>query len=72
MGIGTMSALAGVAGIGIGSVSSFQQGNIGAGIGGIKDSISSARKAYSDVIGKDIANKKIEIEKEELKLSEGY
>lgn len=72
MGIGTMSALAGVAGIGIGSVSSFQQGNIGAGIGGIKDSISSARKAYSDVIGKDIANKKIEIEKEELKLSEDY
>lgn len=72
MGIGTMSALAGVAGIGIGSVSSFQQGNIGAGIGGIKDSITSARKAYSDVIGKDIANKKIEIEKEELKLSEGY
>lgn len=72
MGIGTMSALAGVAGIGIGSVSSFQQGNIGAGIGGIKDSIASARKAYSDVIGKDIANKKIEIEKEELKLSEGY
>ena len=72
MGIDTMSALAGVAGIGIGSVSSFQQGNIGAGIGGIKDSISSARKAYSDVIGKDIANKKIEIEKEELKLSEGY
>ena len=72
MGIGTMSALAGVAGAGIGSVSSFQQGNIGAGIGGIKDSISSARKAYSDVIGKDIANKKIEIEKEELKLSEGY
>lgn len=72
MGIGTMSALAGVAGIGIGSVRSFQQGNIGAGIGGIKDSISSARKAYSDVIGKDIANKKIEIEKEDLKLSEGY
>ena len=72
MGVGTMSALAGVAGIGIGSVSSFQQGNIAAGIGGIKDSISSARKAYSDVIGKDIANKKIEIEKEELKLSEGY
>lgn len=72
MGIGTMSALAGVAGIGIGSVSSFQQGNIGAGIGGIKDSISSARKAYSDVVGKDIINKKIEIEKEELKLSEGY
>ena len=72
MGIGTMSALAGVAGIGIGSVSSFQQGNIGAGIGGIKDSIASARKAYSDVIGKDIANKKIEIEKEELKLSEDY
>lgn len=72
MGIGTMSALAGVSGIGIGSVSSFQQGNIGAGIGGIKDSISSARKAYSDIIGKDIANKKIEIEKEELKLSEGY
>lgn len=72
MGIGTMSALAGVAGIGIGSVSSFQQGNIGAGIGGIKDSIASARKAYSDVIGKDIANKKIEIEKEELKLSENY
>lgn len=72
MGIGTMSALAGVAGIGIGSVSSFQQGNIGAGIGGIKDSITSARKAYSDVIGKDITNKKIEIEKEELKLSKGY
>lgn len=72
MGVGTMSALAGVAGIGIGSVSSFQQGNIAAGIGGIKDGISSARKAYSDVIGKDIANKKIEIEKEELKLSEGY
>ena len=72
MGIGTMSALAGVAGIGIGSVSSFQQGNIGAGIGGIKDSIASARKAYSDIIGKDIANKKIEIEKEELKLSEDY
>lgn len=72
MGIGTMSALAGVAGIGIGSVSSFQQGNIGAGIGGIKDSISSARKAYSDVLGKDIINKKIEIEKEKLKLSEGY
>ena len=72
MGVGTMSALAGVAGIGIGSVSSFQQGNIAAGIGGIKDSISSARKAYSDVIGKDITNKKIEIEKEELKLSEGY
>lgn len=72
MGIGTMSALAGVAGIGIGSVSSFQQGNIGAGIGGIKDSIASARKAYSDVIGKDIANKKIVIEKEELKLSENY
>ena len=72
MGVGTMSALAGVAGIGIGSVSSFQQGNIAAGIGGIKDSISSARKAYSDVIGKDISNKKIEIEKEELKLSESY
>lgn len=72
MGVGTMSALAGVAGIGIGSVSSFQQGNIAAGIGGIKDSISSARKVYSDVIGKDITNKKIEIEKEELKLSEGY
>lgn len=72
MGIGTMSALAGVAGIGIGSVSSFQQGNIGAGIGGIKDSIASARKAYSDVIGKDLANKKKEIEEEELKLSEDY
>ena len=72
MGIGTMSALAGVAGIGIGSLSSFQQGNIGAGIGGVKDSIASARKAYSDVIGKDIANKKIEIEKEELNLSEDY
>ena len=61
MGIGTMSALAGVAGIGIGSVNSFQQGNIGAGIGGIKDGIASARKAYSDVLGKDIANKKIEM-----------
>lgn len=71
-GVGTMSALSGVADIGIGSISSFQQGNIAAGIGGIKDSISSARKAYSDVIGKDIANKKIEIEKEGLKLSEGY
>ena len=72
MGIGTMSALAGVAGIGIGSVSSFQQGNIGAGIGGIKDRITSARKAYSDFIGKDLANKKAEIEKEELRLSENY
>ena len=61
MGVGTMSALAGVAGIGIGSVNSFQQGNIGTGIGGIKDSISSARKLYSDVISKDLVNKDKEL-----------
>ena len=61
MGIGTLSGLAGVAGIGIGSVSSFQQGNIGAGIGGIKDSITSVRKIYSDVISKDIVNKNKEL-----------
>ncbi len=72
MGIGTMGSLAGVAGIGIGSVNSFRQGNIGAGIAGIKDGFSSARKAYSDFIGKDLANKKAEIEKEELRLSENY
>lgn len=69
MGIGTMSALAGVAGIGIGSVSSFQQGNIGAGIGGIKDSISSVRKVYSDVISKDLVNKDIELSHSMSKLS---
>lgn len=69
MGIGTMSALAGVAGIGIGSVSSFRQGNIGAGIGGIKDSISSVRKVYSDVISKDLVNKDIELSQSMSKLS---
>ena len=70
MGIGSAGAFAGVAGIGIGSVNSFQQGNIGAGIGGIKDSITSVRRAYSDVIGKDIANKKAELEGEKIKLAE--
>lgn len=72
MGIGTAGAFAGAAGIGIGSINSFGQGNIGAGIGGIKDSITSARKAYSDLIGKDIENKKIELSKEELTLSENH
>ena len=69
MGVGTMGALAGVAGTGIGSVSSFQQGNIAAGIGGIKDAITSVRKAYSDVIGKDIVNKDIELGDSKLDMS---
>lgn len=70
MGIGTLGAFAGVAGVGIGSINSFSQGNIGAGIGGIKDGFTSARKAYSDVVGKDIANKKAELENEKLKLAD--
>ncbi len=70
MGIGTLGAFAGVSSVGIGSINSFSQGNIGAGIGGIKDGFTSARKAYSDVIGKDIANKKAELENEKLKLAD--
>ncbi|MBP3426134.1 MAG: hypothetical protein J6K81_05395 [Rikenellaceae bacterium] len=70
MGIGTASALAGVAGIGIGSVSSFHKGNIGAGIGGIKNSISSVRKAYSDVVAKDLVNKSKELSQLESRLSQ--
>ena len=70
MGVGTMGALAGVAGIGIGSVNSFRQGNIGAGIGGIKDTLYSGRKAYSDVIGKDLLNKDKELNQSMSEISQ--
>lgn len=70
MGIGTAGAFAGAVNIGIGSVNSFSQGNIGAGIAGIKDSIKSARKAYSDLKGKELLNERIALERDKRALAQ--
>lgn len=62
MGIATAGALAGSAAMGIGSFNAFKEGNISAGISGIKNSISSVKGAYVDFQTRDLANKTEELE----------
>ena len=62
MGIATAGALAGSVAMGIGSFNAFKEGNIGAGISGIRDSISSVKDAYADFQTRDLANKAEELE----------
>ena len=63
MGVNSLGSLAGAASIGIGSFNAFKEGNISAGISGVKDTINSIRGTYLDFRSKDIKNK---IEENEL------
>ena len=57
MGVKSLGAFAGAASMGIGSFNAFREGNISAGISGVKDTINSIRGTYLDFKSKDIENK---------------